>query len=78
MKDKILAISLRSCYNTPQMYKTIIIILITLSFLLTAESNVLQTIYLQPTDEPAPSVKQIDDIRTIMLKTQNVLPRTDE
>ena len=71
MKDKALTISLRSCYNTPQMYKTTIIILITLSFLFTAEGNFLQTIYLQPTDEPAPSVKQIDDIRTIMFKTQN-------
>lgn len=52
------------------MRKTTILLFITLSFLFTAEGNVLQTIYLQPADQPAPSSKQIDEIRTIMLKTQ--------
>ena len=52
------------------MRKTTIILLITLTSLFTAEANLLQTIYFQPADQPAPSLKQIDDIRTIMLKTQ--------
>ena len=52
------------------MRKTTILLFITLSFLFTAEGNVLQTISFQPADQPAPSSKQIDEIRTIMLKTQ--------
>ena len=50
--------------------RCVFFVLMLLTVLIKAEANVIQTVYFQPTDQPAPNKEDIRDIKNIMLKTQ--------